>query len=433
MSLIVKLVVRYGFSRNWVIDHELNYWLQRVQGDMVQFQTANKNNSSHAWDAMVDDDTPQLEEGEVTRDFTSTEQSSPYGEIAPAKHDVSKILGEDPATIGNARYWLIRGTFDSVKDARIYKQIEKAVRHLKVRDSDRYQLQERIKKKLPKTQNETGLAMKKAIAGLLYSETRELGVPVDELQRCLANSGIDLRTKKLRFVTRRSEGCEQHPPSSSSLVDHILLNGQKPRDKPVVEQIACGYYEVSLVPMLDEVLGGGGDVKIAVGCDCAICSFDGADISRDGKSAVMRASTKKSCFAAFRMANRTLPADLQPLEDEKGRQERMEKKILAIYSPFSDNHPLTRALAIRTCCLAQLQSEFLRCYRELTENGTAGTSPRSLARKAVFAADARVYAHLSRERKLAAWELLMPSLSHLSAEDRRYALVSGICIPSEFA
>ena len=38
-----------------------------------------------------------------------------------------------------------------------------------------------------------------------------------------------------------------------------------------MEEIACGYYEVSLVPLLDEVLGGGDKVKISVGCDCAIC------------------------------------------------------------------------------------------------------------------------------------------------------------------
>ena len=68
-----------------------------------------------------------------------------------------------------------------------------------------------------------------------------------------------------------------------------------------------------------------------------------------------------------------------------------------------------------------------------TGNGTGGTSARSLARKAVFTADSRVYGHLSRERRLAAWELLMPSLSCLSAEDRKYVLVSGICVPSEFA
>ncbi|MDG6907957.1 MAG: hypothetical protein JRN20_19485 [Nitrososphaerota archaeon] len=392
---------------------------------MVEF----RKNNIQSWDEVAKDDTFQPEEYETTADSTFIKQSAPYGEVAPPKSGISKIVGEKSGDIGNARYWLIRGTFSSETETRIYKQVERTVRHLKVTDSDRHQLQERIKKKLPKIQDETGLSLKKSIAGLIFSETRELGVPVDEIQRCLANSGFDLKTKRLSFIVRRTNKCEQH--ACSFVPDNILQNGQRPRYEPVVEQIASGYYEVFLIPMFDEVLGR--DVKISLSCDCTICSFDGADIGTDAKSATLRVNTKKSSFAAFHMASRTLAANVRFPEDEKERQDRKEKKILAIFSPSSNNHPLTRALATRSCCLAQLQSEFLRCYRELTENGTKGISPRSLARKAVFEADARVYARMSRERKLVAWELLIPSLPYLSAGDRRYVLVMGICVPSEFS
>ena len=110
---------------------------------------------------MVDGDS-RLEEEEVVPDCDSNEQSSPYGEIAPDKHDVAKILGEELANIGNARYWNIRETFDTAKDARVYREIEKAIRHLNVSDSDKSGLIERVKKKSQLIQSESGLAMKQA-------------------------------------------------------------------------------------------------------------------------------------------------------------------------------------------------------------------------------------------------------------------------------
>ena len=371
-------------------------------------------------------------EGEVAQydgeaaGYSSTEQSSPYGEIAPTMDGAAKILGEQ--RIGRVRYQILAKTFDTKKEAQVYREIEKAVRHLEgVNESDKNDLIESVMKKLPKFRKETGLVLKQAIARILYGETRELGVPVDKLQKCLANSGINLRTKKLKFVVRGNS-------PAAVIADGILLNGHQPRKKPVVDQIACGYYDVMLMPLLDEVLRGGDEqVKIIVGDGGAICSFERAEISTDGKSALLRLNAKKSCYAVFRTANKTI-ADPKLGEDEKGRQERRERKILATYNPSSVNHPLTRALAAYASCLAQLQSEFLMAYNELKEGATGeGMSARSLARKAVFTADHRLYQSLSREKRLRALRLLMPSLSSLTREDRKYVLVSGICVPSEFA
>jgi hypothetical protein len=356
------------------------------------------------------------------------EQSSPYGETAPTMDGAAKILGEQ--RIGRVRYQIIAKTFDTKKEAQVYREIEKAVRHLEdVSESDKNDLIESTMKKLPKFRKETGLVLKQAIARILYGETRELGVPVDKLQKCLANSGINLRTKKLKFVVRGNS-----PAAATAIAGEILVNGHQPRKKPVVEQIACGYYEVMLMPLLDEVLGGGDEeVKITVGDGGAVCSFDGAEISSDGKSALLRLNAKKSCYAVFRTANKTL-ADPKLGEDEKGRQERKERKILSSYNPSSENHPLTRALAAYASCLAQLQSEFLMAYNELKQGATGeGMSARSLARKAVFTADRRLYRRLPREKRLRAFRLMMPSISSLTQEDRKYVLVSGICVPSEFS
>lgn len=323
---------------------------------------------------------------------------APYGDVAPSRSDLSKII-DHPATV--KEHNIARGIHVDGEEKAVHDRASAAVAQLNVSPEARARILEglerevlAIKRKAKRRVENDGyngdgrrsgrVSLDKAVAFAFLRQCREIGRSVEEMQDALARAGFRILLEPVHIAVAT------HDPAGLGL----LVNGSERRVR-----IAASPKLVRVPVYLSDLLEGGGEVEIRLSGDGTIIDVCSPYEFSQEDWRTLRVLAGKKCFYLFKAekevaiwsewsANRT-PYLIPP---PSVNVEAVTRRFLP--SKF----PISSMLMNAAGCLRAVELRFVTLFREMIRD-SHGRTPENVAADALYQADQDVFSSLHDSEK----------------------------------
>jgi hypothetical protein len=337
------------------------------------------------------------EEERVQASMGATATPAPFGDVAPSRSDLSKILDHE-ATL--KEHNIARGIHvDSVQKS-IHDRASAAIAQLNVSAEVRARVLERVEREVLAIKNKQknvgsagdedgarkgGVSLEKAVAFAFLRQCREIGRTVEEMQEVLARAGFRIRLEPVHIAVATQD------PASLRL--YVNSTERKVR-------LAAAPRLVRIPIYLSDLFEADGDVEISLGGGAIIDIRSPYEFSQENWRKV-RIFAGKRCFYLFKAekevtvwsewaANRTPLLTAPPSVNVEAVMKRF----------LPSKFPISSMLMTAAGCLRDVELRFVTLFREMIRN-SHGRAPDNIAADALYKADQEVFALLpDSERNL---------------------------------
>lgn len=318
--------------------------------------------------------------------------SVPYGDSAPSRSDLGKIIDHHASV---KEHNIARGIHVDALEKAVHDKASAAVEQLDVSQEVRARIMEGVEReaaalwKRSRKGGDRSIPLEKAVALAFLSQCRGIGRSVEEMQFALARAGFGIRVESV-LVTVSSEN-----PQSVRLLVNGRETGTKLRASPKTVRIPI--YLSDLIEAKDEE----GVVEItAEGTGAIIDVRSPYEFERPDWQTV-RVFAARRCFYLFK-ARKEAASIASP--DTTMPPHVNVDALIKRYLP--SKFPVTATLMETADCLRQVEVRFASLLREMIVDAR-GRAPESVAATALYLADMEVFRSLSPEQKGLVWSLIV--------------------------
>lgn len=354
----------------------------------------------------------------------ATAGPTPYGDSAPSRSDLSKIIGH-PASI--KEHNIARGIHVDSTEKAIHDKASAAVAQLDVSHEARSRIMEGVEREAmavwrrarknndgaPSRRN-GGVSLEKAVALAFLNQCRGIGRSVEEMQRALARAGFGIRLESVHITVSSDDpaslrllvnGCERSVRVVSSpktvrvpiYLSDLLDGGDRPR----------------LTAASKGEDAGGGVVEISVGGNGTIIDVRSPyEFTRPDWRRV-EVFAGRRCFYLFK-AQKEASVRTGPLTTAAAAGAAMipgfappRVNVEALMKRFlPSKFPVSAMLMDTAGCLRKVELRFASLLREMMTDAR-GRAPDSVAASALYLADQAVFGPLPDAEKGRAWSMIV--------------------------
>jgi hypothetical protein len=338
------------------------------------------------------------EDEEWPQAATGSHVSVPYGDSAPSRSDLGKIIDHYASV---KEHNIARGIHVDALEKAAHDKASAAAEQLDVSQEMRTKIMEGVEREAAalwkrsrkggNSDGGRGIALEKAVALAFLGQCRGIGRSVEEMQRALAKAGFGIRLESVS-VTVSSEN-----PTSLGL----SVNGRE-----IGPKIAASPKTVRVPLYLSDLLegeGGMGVVEIrAEGTGAIIDVRSPYEFERPDWQTV-KVFAGRRCFYLFKAQKEATTMARAGVAATSAAQVNVEA-LIKRYLP--SKFPLTATLMENAGCLRRVEVRFASLLREMVKDAR-GRAPESVAASALYLADMDVFSSLSPQVKSLAWSSIV--------------------------
>lgn len=329
---------------------------------------------------------------------------APYGDVAPSRSDLSKII-DHPATV--KEHNIARGIHVDGEEKAIHDKASAAVAQLNVSPEKRARILEGLEREVLAIKRrakrnagrgngdearESRVSLEKAVAFGFLRQCRDIGRSVEEMQDALARAGFRIRLEPLHIAVATNDPARVR----------LSVNGSERRVR-----IAAAPKLVRIPIYLSDLLEGDGEVEIRIRGDGTIIDVSSPYEFNQEDWRTLRVLAGKRCFYLFkaekevtvwseRAASRTPYLVPPPSVNTDGVMRRF----------LPSKFPASSMLMNAAGCLREVELRFVTLFREMIRD-SHGRTPENVAADALYRADQDVFASLRDSEKSLAQSMII--------------------------